>query len=139
MFLIYVNDILQAVTSTLLLYADDSYILYQHKDVVQIEKRLREDFENLCDWFVDNKLSIHFGEDKTRSVLFASKQRAKNIRQLIIKYKDINIKQHLEVTCLGCVLDEMMSGESMALKVINKINGKLKFLYGKNRFLIPGF
>ena len=139
MFLIYVNDILQAVTSTLLLYADDSYILYQHKDVVQIEKRLREDFENLCDWFVDNKLSIHFGEDKTRSVLFASKQRAKNIRQLIIKYKDINIKQHLEVTCLGCVLDEMMSGESMALKVINKINGKLKFLYGKNRFLVPGF
>ena len=139
MFLIYVNDILQAVTSTLLLYADDSYILYQHKDVVQIEKRLREDFENLCDWFVDNKLSIHFGEDKTRSVLFASKQRAQNIRQLIIKYKDINIKQHLEVTCLGCVLDEMMSGESMALKVINKINGKLKFLYGKNRFLIPGF
>ena len=137
--MIYVNDILHTVTSTLLLYADDSYILYQHKNVVQIEKRLNEDFENLCDWFVDNKLSIHFGEDKTRSVLFASKQRAKNIRQLIIKYKDINIKQHLEVTYLGCVLDEIVSGESMALKVISKINGKLKFLYGKNRFLIPEF
>ena len=53
----------QAVTSTLLLYADDSCTLYQHKDVVQIEKQLNEDFENLCDWFVDNKLSIHFGED----------------------------------------------------------------------------
>ena len=30
-----------------------------------------------------------------------------------------------------------MSGEPMALKVINKINGKLKFLYRKNRFLSP--
>ena len=58
-----------------------------------------------------------------------------NIRQLNIKYKDINIKQHSEVTYLGCVLDETMSGEPMALKVINKINGKLKFLYTKNRFL----
>ena len=137
LFLIYVNDMPQAVTSTLLLYADDSCILYQHKDVVQIEKRLNEDFENLCDWFVDNKLSIHFGEDKTKSILFASKRRAKNIRQLNIKYKDINIKQHLEVTYLGSALDETMSGELMALKVINKMNGKLKFLYRENRFLSP--
>ena len=48
---------LQAVTSTLLLYADNSCVLYQHKDK-QIEKRLNEDFENLCDWFVDNKVFI---------------------------------------------------------------------------------
>ena len=82
LFLIYVNDMAQAVTSTLLLYADYSCILYQHKDVVQIEKRLIQDFENHCDWFVDNKLSIHFGEDKTKSILFASKRRAKNILQL---------------------------------------------------------
>ena len=31
LFLIYVNDMPRAVESTLLLYADDSYILYQHK------------------------------------------------------------------------------------------------------------
>ena len=118
-------------------YMQTIHILYQHKDVVQIEKRLNKDFENLCDWFVDNKLSIHFGEDKTKSILFASKRRAKNIRQLNIKYKDINIKQHLKVTYLGCVLQETMSGEPMALKVINKINGKLEPLYRKNRFLSP--
>ena len=44
LFLIYVNDMPQAVTQTLLLYADDSCILYLHKYVVQIEKRLNEDF-----------------------------------------------------------------------------------------------
>ena len=137
LFLIYVNDMPQAITSALLLYPGDSCILYQHKDVVQIEKRLNEDTLNLCDWFVDNKLSIHFGEDKTKSILFASKRRAKNICQLNIKYKNINIKQHSEVTYLGCVLDETMSGEPMALKVVNKINSELKFLYRKNRFLSP--
>ena len=30
-----------------------------------------------------------------------------------------------------------MSGEPMALKVANKLNGKLKFLYRKNKFLTP--
>ena len=72
---------------------------------MHIEKQLNEDFENLCNWFVENKLSIHFGEDKTKAILFASKRRAKNIRQLNIKHKDINIKQHSEVAYLGCVLD----------------------------------
>ena len=30
-------------------------------------------FENICDWFVDNKLNIYFGDDKVKSILFASK------------------------------------------------------------------
>ena len=51
------------------------------------------DFENICDCFVDSKSGIHFGGDKTKSILFASKQRAKNICQLNIRCKQINIKQ----------------------------------------------
>ena len=84
--------------------------------------------------FVDNKLSIHFGHDKTESILFASKQRAKNICKLNIRYKEINIKQQAQVTYLGCVLDKSMSGEPMALKAVNKINENLKVLYGKINF-----
>ena len=125
----------QAVKSTLLLYADDSCILYQHKEIYEIEKHLNKDFENICDWFVDNKLSTNFGEDKTKLILFASKQRSKNIRQLNIRYNHINIKQHSQVKYLGCMLDERMSCEPMALNVLNKINGKLKFLCRKNRYL----
>ena len=55
----------QAVKSNLLLYADDSCLIYQHKDIPKIEKILNEDFENICDWFVDNKICIQFGDDKT--------------------------------------------------------------------------
>ena len=78
---------LQTVTSTLLLYADDSCVLYQYRDVGQMEKRLNEDFKNLCDWFVENKLSIFLIEEKTKLILIVIKMRAKKIRQLNIKYK----------------------------------------------------
>ena len=44
------------------------------------------------------------------------------------------IKQHVKVRYLGCILDESLSGESMALNVIDKINSRLKFLHGQNRF-----
>ena len=123
----------QAVKFDLFLYADDTRLVCQHKDINKIENQLNEDFCNICDWFVDNKLSIHFGEDKT--ILFASKFKRKNLKKLHIKYGDIQIKQHSKVKYLGCLLDETMSGEAMALNVVNKINNKLKFLYRKNIFL----
>ena len=33
--------------------------MFQHKEVEEIERVLNNDIENICDWFVDNKLSIH--------------------------------------------------------------------------------
>ena len=79
LFLIYVNDMSLGVKCDLFLYADDTCLVCQHKDINKIENQLNEDFCNICDWFVDNKLSIHFGEDKTKSILFASKFKRKNI------------------------------------------------------------
>ena len=64
LFLLYINDLPQAVVSNLLLYADDTCTVFQHKSKIEIEKQLIRDFPSVCDWFADNKLSIHFGQDK---------------------------------------------------------------------------
>ena len=135
LFLLYVNDMPQAVNSELLLYADDTCLIYTAKDTKTIEEQLNSDFNSLCEWFIDNKLSIHFGEDKTKSILFGTKRHLKNQTDLDIKYGDIKIKQHNKVTYLGCILDSNLSGESMATKVLGLVNGRLKFLYRKQRFL----
>ena len=80
LFLIYVNDMSQAVKCDLFLYADDTCLVCQHKDINKIENQLNEDFGTICDWFVDNKLIIHFGEDKIKLILFTSKFKRKNIK-----------------------------------------------------------
>ena len=49
-------------------------------------------------------------------------------------FNGIEIKQYSKVTYFGCLLDEIMSGESMALKTITKINQKLDFYIGKIGF-----
>ena len=84
LFLIYVNYMPHAVKSNLSLYGDDSCLVFQGKDVIEIEKQLNGDFTNICEWFVDNRLSIHFGEDKTKSILFASKRKIKKVPKLKI-------------------------------------------------------
>ena len=78
----------QAVKSNLFLYADNSSLAFQEEDVTEIEKQLNEDFTNICEWFVDNRLSIHFGEDKTKSILFASIRKIKRVLKLKIKRLD---------------------------------------------------
>ena len=94
LFLVYVNDMGQAVKSNLFFYADDACLMRQHRDAEEIQKQLNKDFENVCDWFIDSKLSIHFGEDKTKSIFFASKHKIKSARKLNVKYKNIELKQH---------------------------------------------
>ena len=63
LFLLYINSLPQAVISGSLLYAGNACIVFQHKNVTEIEKQLLRDFSSSCDWFVDNKLRIHFGQD----------------------------------------------------------------------------
>ena len=86
------------------------------------------------DWFIDNKLSIHLGEDKTKCILFTGKNKPKEDK-LCINYKNIMLRQCKTVKYLGCILDERNSGEEMAIEIMKKINTKLKFLWRKHKFL----
>ena len=92
-------------------------------------------FSSLCDWFINNNLSIYLGKNKTKSILFGTKFNIKRAEPLNIVYGNVKIKQYTKVTYLGCILDESLSGESMVLHVLNKINSRLRFLYIQNRFL----
>ena len=53
----------QAVKCKLLLYTDDTCLIFQHSDINQIKIQVNNNFSLISDWFVGNKLSIHFGED----------------------------------------------------------------------------
>ena len=63
------------------LYTYHSCLVFQ-EDSGEIEKILNNDFKNICNLFVHNNLSIHLGEYKTKSILFSSQHKIKNIRRL---------------------------------------------------------
>ena len=118
------------------LYADNTCIFYQHEGVKKIENVSNKEFSSLCQWFIDNKLSVHFGEDKTKSIHFS---KARCVRGIIISFEGHSIKQHITVEYLGCQLDSKLSGEAMTSKLLNKIDPKLKFLYRQSRCLTSAY
>ena len=86
-------------------------MLYSHPNVKFIERKFKllcQYFNNLCEWFIDNKLSIHFVEDKSKNILF--KRGDKSDLSLNITRNENVIKQHSVVKYLRCLLDENMSG-----------------------------
>ena len=117
------------------LYADDICLFCMGKDIKTIEDQLSKDFNSLCKWFIDNKLSIHFGEEKTKSILFSIIKRLNNSRNLDIRYNDIEIKHHSKVINLPGMHPRQQSvWQAMATKVLGTINRIIKFLYSKQKF-----
>ena len=102
LFLLNVNDLPQSLSDAgSYLYADDTCIFYQHEDVKKIENVLNKEFSSLCQWFIDNKLSIHFGEDKTKSILFS---KTRGLREINTSFAGNFIKRHETVEYFGCQL-----------------------------------
>ena len=91
----------QVGPSDLLIYGDDSCLVFQHKHNTEVETRFNSYFSNLCKWFLYNKLSIHFGEEKTKSTLFGTKRKLRKVGKLNIIYQGRDIKQKSQVTYLG--------------------------------------
>ena len=101
----------QTFDPELLLYADDTCLIFMGKDT---KLQLNKEIQSLCDWFIDNKLNIYFGEEKAKCILFGTKQHFKNQSDFDIRHGDIKTKQHSKVTYLGCIL---------ATKVFSLVNG----------------
>ena len=47
------------------------------------------------------------------------------------------MKQHFRVTYQGSILEKTISRESIAAKVISKVNARLNVLHQKNKYLTP--
>ena len=100
-FFLYVNDMKLAVTDCdLRLYTDDTCLLFSNENVNLIKKHLNVDFNSLCEWFIDNKLSLHMGENKTKCILFEKgkkKYPALNITRSESKIKQYFVVEYLDV------------------------------------------
>ena len=111
------------------LYADDNWILFRNENFSWTEKHLNTDFNSLYEWFKDNKLFIHLGEDKTKCILFKKGNKQHPTRR--ISKNENKIKQYSVIEYLGCLLDENMSGKPMAKRTLTKIMQKQNVLYLK--------
>ena len=59
LFLLYINDISNALTSPPRLFADDNFLLYSSNNIHQLETLCNQEVSQIKQWMDANKLSIN--------------------------------------------------------------------------------
>ena len=120
----------------LLLYADDSAILYSHRNPEVISSKLGKELQSCSHWLVDNKLSLHLG--KTECLIFGSKRKLKRVKEFSITCNEHSISSQNSVKYLGLNIDQFLSGDIVVQNIIQKANSRLRFLYRHGKCLSEG-
>ena len=133
LFLCYINDMVSSLRCQLSLYADDSALVASGRSVSDLSEFLSSELDSCRKWMVDNRLSLHVG--KTESIIFGSSRKLTKAGEFTVKCNGSVVKRVTSVKYLGVFLDERLSAEEHALKVIKKIAARLSFLYRKASLL----
>ena len=108
----------------LISYADDSAILYTHKDPNIISSKLGNVLGKCSDWLTDNKLSLHLG--KTEYMLFGPNRKIRQIKTFIRCYEHVITSTEV-VKYLGVYIDRYLNFENIVSNIVSKVNkGNIK-------------
>ena len=140
LFLLYINDIVNASkVLKCFLFADDTTLLFSHKNLNIIENVINTELKLLVEWLAANKLSLNI--KKCNYVIFRPYQKKIN-SSINIRIKDINSNNFISldnkdyVKYLGLLLDSKLSWKHHINYVSTKIS-KSVGLIAKVRHYIP--
>ena len=127
LFLLYINDLRFALKDSIAShFADDTCILYASNKLISIETVLNCDLKLTSDWLNANRLSLNV--DKSKLLIFKSKQRKFNEDSISIKLGDVKLTPTDNVKYLGLHIDQNLSCDvqtNQLSKKLSKANGIL--------------
>ena len=140
LFLLYVNDIHSSSDKfDFFLFADDTNLLYQEKNLKSLETTVNKELEKVHEWLTANKLNLNI--KKSNFVIFHPYQK-KVIHKLNINVLDhksgtyISLEQKSYVKYLGVLLDCNLSWNSHIDHIAMKIS-KTVGIIARLRHFVP--
>ena len=119
LFLIYIND-LPNISDKLkfFLFADDTNIYFESKNLITLEKTVNEELKKLSLWLNLNRLALNI--DKTNFVIFRANRPMYHNVTLVMNRKALVQKDHVKY--LGVLLDEHLTWRHQLNSVSKKIS-----------------
>ena len=134
LFLIYINDMNKAIkNSSVYHFADDTNLLYSHKNAKTLKKNMNKDLNTLSEWLCANRLSLNVG--KTEFMIFRPPKKNLNER-IILTLNRTKIYESTKIKYLGLILDSRLSWKEHTSELSKKLNRSVGMLY-KTRHFCP--
>ena len=119
LFLIYINDMPNATRLFVRLFADDTFLAFQHKNVRKLQKVVNQELDKVADWLLANQLSLNLLKSKYMLIT-----RQKNIKKKKFKLniKRKNLEQVSTYKYLGVYFDENLNWKSHIQYICQKVS-----------------
>ena len=127
LFLIYINDMNKSVKYCRVHhFADDTNLLYSHKNPKLLRKHMNEDLKSLFNWLCANRLSLNVS--KTEFIIFRPPRT--NVGQRITLSLNRNtIFESTKIKYLGVIMDSKLSWKHHIFELRKKLNRAVGMIY----------
>ena len=134
LFIIYINDMHHALDkSKVHNFADDTNLLYSHKDPQVIRITMNNELKLLYEWLCANRLSLNV--DKTEFIIFRP-PKTKLDNRVILKLYNTKIHESRKIKYLGLIMDDRLTWKFHINELCKKLGRSVGMLY-KLRHLCP--
>jgi hypothetical protein len=116
----------------IILYADDTTLVFMHKDLVEFEKIINLNIILLSRWLLNNNLVINY--DKSHFLLIGSK----NSNNFNVNINNKSIQRTLELKILGLTFDEFLKFDKHIETRVQKTSKFIR-VFAKLRHFMPSF
>ena len=135
LFLLYINDIYQS--SELLnffLFADDTCILFSHKNKQYAEMVINRELVKLSDWLTANKLSLNI--KKSHVICFRPKNASNTLNSNIL-INGVKVTEKVYAKYLGVLIDNKLTYKAQIEVVKQKVSKGISLLAKLRHFVPP--
>ena len=132
--LLYINDIAMCCTSDMIrIFADDTGIFIQGKDINGIIESAKETMKNVETWFSENRLTLN--TEKTCFVIFKSNRWGYRHIPDKLEFGNKEINRVSSVKYLGLILDESLNWNSQVNEVCKNIKRYFPIFYNIRQYI----
>ena len=127
LFLIYINDMHRSVKYSIVHhFADDTNLLYSHKNPKLLRKHMNEDLKLLFNWLCANRLSLNVS--KTEFIIFRP-PRIKLEQRITLSLNRNTIFESTKIKYLGVIMDSKLTWKHHIFELRKKLNKAIGMIY----------
>jgi len=116
LFLIYINDISEAIPNlSKLLFADDTVIYTTGNDPKKLQLKMQTELDNVMRWCDKNELTLN--TSKTKYMIFSNKTKEHKFNNIDICMKGEKLENVDTYKYLGTTLDKRLNGQAQLNKI----------------------
>ena len=123
LFLIFVNDLCSSVNCKVHLYADDTVLIHDNRNHLELKKELQHHLNLVTKWLEVNKLTLNC--KKTEYMLFGSRKKLKMINNFDLNMKGKESMRTETFKYLGVHFDECLNWDKHLRITAGKIRKRL--------------